>query len=214
MAPSIMKLLKINKEFTASEKMLQDLIKSGDLRKLQTGDILLQENQLIRNIPIILKGSVKVYQTDDDLKEMLLYYLQEGDICIMSFLGGLYNENSKVKAVANEESEVLLIPVQKLGHLTQKYPEWDNYIFRIYHERFLELMEVVNAVAFKKMDERLLDFLTQRARITESHILSLTHEEIANELGTARVVISRLLKEMERKNLVTLGRNQVILIQK
>ncbi len=207
-----MDTLKEIAEFQTSDEFIADLKKHGELKKLKENEILFEENSAIRAIPIIIKGSIKVYQSDDDFKEMLLYYLKEGDTCIMSFLNGLYNETNKLKAVANEESEVLLLPIQKLGLLTKKHPEWIDYIFRIYHQRFQELLDVVNAVAFKKMDERLLQFITKRADVTRSRTIKITHEELANELGTARVVISRLLKQMEKEGLVELGRNKVTLL--
>lgn len=199
-------------EFEASDEFISDLKRYGQLKKLNEGDILFEENTSIRAIPIILKGSLKVYQSDEDFKELLLYYLKEGDTCIMSVLNGLYNENNQLKAVANEKSEVLLLPVQKLGILTKKHPEWIDYIFRIYHQRFQELLDVVNAVAFKKMDERLLRFLKQRSELSGKRSIKLTHEELANELGTARVVISRLLKQMESNGLVRLSRNKITLL--
>lgn len=200
------------KELQPSKEVISELRQTGTMKTLQKGDVLLQEHSAIRSIPIILKGSIKVYQTDDDYREMLLYTLKEGDTCIMSFLGGLYNDVSKIRAVADEESEVLLIPVEKLGILTRKHPEWNNYIFRIYHERFNELLEVVNAVAFKKMDERLLNYIRSQADLTGNSSLEITHEELANELGTARVVVSRLLKQMEKEGLVQLGRNKITLL--
>jgi len=200
------------KELQPSKEVISELRQTGTLKTLQKGDLLLQEHSTIRNIPIILKGSVKVYQTNDDYREMLLYTLKEGDTCIMSFLGGLYNDVSKIRAVSDEESEVLLIPVEKLGILTQKHPEWNNYIFRVYHQRFNELLEVVNAVAFKKMDERLLNYITSQVKLTGNPSLEITHEELANELGTARVVVSRLLKQMEHEGLVQLARNKITLL--
>ncbi|TVR26370.1 MAG: Crp/Fnr family transcriptional regulator [Balneolaceae bacterium] len=200
------------KELQPSKEVISELRQTGTIKILQKGDVLLQEHSTIRNIPIILKGSVKVYQTDDDYREMLLYTLKEGDTCIMSFLGGLYNDVSKIRAVSDEESEVLLIPVEKLGVLTRKHPEWNNYIFRVYHQRFNELLEVVNAVAFKKMDERLLNYITSQVKLTGNPSLEITHEELANELGTARVVVSRLLKQMENEGLVQLGRNKITLL--
>lgn len=200
------------KELQPSKEVISELRQTGTIKILQKGDVLLQEHSTIRNIPIILKGSVKVYQTDDDYREMLLYTLKEGDTCIMSFLGGLYNDVSKIRAVSDEESEVLLIPVEKLGVLTRKHPEWNNYIFRVYHQRFNELLEVVNAVAFKKMDERLLNYITSQVKLTGNTSLEITHEELANELGTARVVVSRLLKQMENEGLVQLGRNKITLL--
>lgn len=199
-------------EFKTSEEFLHDLKRYGQLKKMEQGDILFEENTSIRAVPIILKGSIKVYQSDDEFKELLLYYLKEGDTCIMSVLNGLYNEDNQLKAVANEKSEVLLLPVEKLGMLTMRHPEWINYIFRIYHQRFQELLEVVNAVAFKKMDERLLGYLKKRSDLNNEQSIKITHEELANELGTARVVVSRLLKQMESNGLVRLSRNKIILV--
>jgi CRP/FNR family transcriptional regulator, anaerobic regulatory protein len=199
-------------EFSRSSGLVDELRQYGTVKKLRQGDVLLQEKAWISSIPIILKGSIRVYQTDDDYRELLLYYLREGETCIMSVFGVLYRESSKVRAVANEETEVLLVPADKLGYLGERHPEWINYIFRIYHQRYKEMLDVVNAVAFRNMDERLLHYLQQRAGITGNHEIRITHEELANELGTARVVVSRLLKQMESRGLVQLARNRVTLI--
>lgn len=199
-------------EFKTSDTFIDDLKAYGEIKKLHEGDILFEENTAIRSIPIVLKGSLKVYQSDEDFRELLLYYLKEGATCIMSVLNGLYNETNTLKAVANEESEVLLLPVQKLGVLIKKHPEWVDYIFRIYHQRFQELLDVVNEVAFKKMDERLLQFLKKRSEMSGKRSISITHKELANELGTARVVVSRLLKQMESNDLVKLSRNKITLM--
>ena len=183
----------------------------GNIRRIKKGEVLLQEDAPVYSIPIVLSGAVKVNQMDED-KEMLLYYLKSGDMCIMSFFGGLYDEKSKIKAVAGEDSEVLLIPVNQIGELLKSKPEWTEYIFEVYHRRFNELLDAIGAVAFKKMDERLLSFIRRRAEITGTNELEITHEELARELGTARVVVSRLLKELENKNIVTLGRNRITLV--
>jgi len=183
----------------------------GSIRRIKKGEVLLQEDAPVYSIPIVLSGAVKVNQMDED-KEMLLYYLKSGDMCIMSFFGGLYDEKSKIKAVAGEDSEVLLIPVNQIGELLKSKPEWTEYIFEVYHRRFNELLDAIGAVAFKKMDERLLSFIRRRAEITGTNELEITHEELARELGTARVVVSRLLKELENKNIVTLGRNRITLV--
>jgi CRP/FNR family transcriptional regulator, anaerobic regulatory protein len=196
----------------ADKELISELKTFGSVRTFAEGDVLIEENRAIRDIPIVLEGSVKVFQTDDDLREILLYYLTPGDTCIMSFLGALYNDTSKVRAIVNEKSKILLLPVHHLGELTRHHPEWNSYIFRIYHQRFHELLDVVNAVAFKKMDERLLRYLKKRIEITGSNELAITHEELASELGTARVVVSRLLKQMEKEGLVELGRNKITLL--
>jgi CRP/FNR family transcriptional regulator len=151
-------------------------------------------------------------RTDEDGREILLYYIKAGESCIMSFLGGMHHDTSKVKAVAEEETEILFLPIDKVSLLIKEYPEWLDYIFRLYHKRFEELLEVVNAVAFKKMDERLLNFIKKKCNLTNSRTLNVTHEQLANELGTARTVVSRLLKQMEDEGLVKLGRNNIFLL--
>lgn len=195
---------------TLEENM--DLSDLGITKYFDAGDTIVTEDAPVRSIPIVTSGSVKVMQSDDTYKEMVLYYLQPGETCIMSFLAGLYHDTSKVKAVAEEESEVLFIPVDKVHELIREHPEWLNYIFKIYHKRFIELLNVVDAVAFKKMDERLLQFLQKRCEVMETDTLMMTHDQLAQELGTAREVISRLLKKMEAEGLVRLGRNKIILM--
>lgn len=194
-----------------SKSLWSNLKEAGTGKLIKKGEVLLRENAPVYSIPIVLSGAVKVSQMDED-KEMLLYYLKKGDMCIMSFLGGLYSENSKIKAVAVENSEVLLIPVNQIGKLMKEQPEWTEYIFEVYHHRFNELLEVISAVAFKKMDERLLAFIRRKAEITGTSELEITHEEIARELGTARVVVSRLLKELEKQSVVALSRNRITLV--
>jgi CRP/FNR family transcriptional regulator len=199
-------------EFQASPQMISKILELSVHKTFEEGDVILQENAHIRSIPIVTSGSIRVMRSEGDEKEILLYYIKAGESCIMSFLGGLHNDTSKVRAVAEEKTEILFVPVTKVKELIREYPEWLDYIFRLYHQRFEELLEVVNAVAFKKMDERLLLFLEKKADITQNKILSITHEQLAAELGTARVVVSRLLKQMEVEGLVQLGRNKITLL--
>jgi CRP/FNR family transcriptional regulator len=184
----------------------------GITRSFKAGDEIVSENAPINYIPIVLKGSLKVMQSDDEFREMVMYYLQPGETCVMSFLAALYNDTSKVKAVAEEDTEVVFIQIGKMRELMGKDPKWLNYVFQIYHKRFEELLDVVNAIAFKKMDERLLQFLKKKAEVSGSKDIKITHEQLGQELGTAREVISRLLKQMESEGLVELGRNRITLI--
>lgn len=200
-------------EFKASPEIREKLYEYGTIKKFSEGDVILNEHAYIRAIPIVTSGSIRVIRRDEDGREILLYYITAGESCIMSFLGGMHHDTSKLKAIAEEDTEILFIPVDKVTLLIKEYPEWLDYIFRLYHKRFEELLEVVNAVAFKKMDERLLSFIKKKCILTKSHTLYVTHEQLANELGTARVVISRLLKQMEGEGLVTLGRNKITLVE-
>lgn len=199
-------------DFPYSPEIKEKLVQYGIAKTFQEGDVILNENAHINSIPIVQTGSIRVMRVDEDGREILLYYITAGESCIMSFLGGIHNDTSKVKAIAEEETKILFIPIDKVTLLIKEYPQWLDYIFRLYHKRFEELLEVVNAVAFKKMDERLLDFIKKKSEMTKSKIINITHENLANELGTARVVVSRLLKQMEDEKLVILGRNKITLL--
>ena len=192
--------------------MAAKLFSFGVSKTFSEGETILGENAYIKAIPIVTRGSIRVMRSDEDGRELLLYYIKAGESCIMSFLGGMHQDTSKVKAVAEEETDVLFIPIDKVSALIKEYPEWLDYIFRLYHKRFEELLEVVNAVAFKKMDERLLAFLKKKSELAKSPTISITHETLSSELGTARVVVSRLLKQMEETGLVQLGRNKITLL--
>jgi CRP/FNR family transcriptional regulator len=183
----------------------------GITKNFKAGDVIVSDHTSIHSIPIVLSGSLKVMQSDDEFREMVMYYLQPGETCVMSFLAALYNDTSKVKAVAEEDSEIVFIQIGKMRELMSKDPKWLNYIFQVYHKRFEELLDVVNAIAFKKMDERLLQFLKKKAEVSGSNDIKITHELLGQELGTAREVISRLLKQMESEGLVELGRNRITL---
>lgn len=198
-------------EFRSSPELVKKLYENGISKEYEAGDILMNENSYIRSIPIVMKGSIKVIRTEEDGKEILLYYIKAGESCIMSFLGGLHNETSKVKAEIEEDAEILFLPMDKVSLFIKEYPQWLDYIFRLYHKRFEELLDIVNAIAFKKVDERLLNLLHKKAELNNSKTILTTHEQLANELGTARVVVSRLLKQLEEDGEVQLGRNKITL---
>lgn len=199
-------------EFKSSPELVEKLYKYSVQKNYQAGSIILNENAHIRSIPIVTKGALKVIRTEEDGREILLYYIKAGESCIMSFLGGLHNETSKVKAEVEEDAEILFLPVEQVSLFIKEYPQWLDYIFRLYHKRFEELLEIVNAIAFKKVDERMLALLNKKAELTGNKTLNITHEQLADELGTARVVVSRLLKQLEDTGRVKLGRNKITLV--
>ncbi|MBX3164466.1 MAG: Crp/Fnr family transcriptional regulator [Bacteroidetes bacterium] len=199
-------------EFKSSPELIEKLYQYGAQKNYEAGSLVLNENAHIRAIPIVTKGTLKVIRTEEDGREILLYYIKAGESCIMSFLGGLHNETSKVKAEVEEDAEILFLPVDKVALLIKDYPEWLDYIFRLYHKRFEELLDIINAIAFKKVDERLLSLLHKKSELNKSKVLNITHEQLANELGTARVVVSRLLKQLEENKTLQLGRNKITLL--
>jgi CRP/FNR family transcriptional regulator len=189
-----------------------DVKKSGVVKAYAAGDMILNEESFIRSIPIVLKGSLKVLRTDPDGREILLYYIKPGESCIMSFLGGLHHEVSKVKALAEEDTEILMIPVDKAGEWLKEHPEWTDFMFKLYHQRFEELLELVNLVAFQKLDQRLERLILQKSNLYQNKELNITHQQLADELGTTREVVSRILKQMETQGWIKLGRNKIMLL--
>lgn len=202
----------IKKQFQLSGRLKEELYRHGIQKNYPAGSVIINENSYIRSIPLVTSGLLKVIRTEDDGREILLYYIKAGESCIMSFLGGMHNETSKIRAEVEEDAEILFLPVEKVSLFIKEYPEWLDYIFRLYHKRFEELLEIVNAIAFKKVDERLLELLKKKSSLSGSSSVSVTHEQLANELGTARVVVSRLLKKLEEDGKVELGRNKITLL--
>lgn len=198
--------------FKSNPELLEKLYSNSSVKNFKQGDVILNESSIIRSIPIVIEGSIKVLRTDDDGREILLYYIKEGESCIMSFLGGMHQDVSKVKAEVEEDAEVLFLPVDKLTLFIKEFPQWLDYIFKLYHKRFEELLEVINEVTFKKVDERLLSLLHKKAELTNSKTLIVSHEQLANELATARVVVSRLLKKLEEDEILKLGRNKIVIL--
>ena len=205
--------LKAVEEFRRAPELLEQLYRHSICKTYPPGSAILNENALVRSIPIVVRGVLRVLRTEADGREILLYYIRAGESCVMSFLGGLHNEKSKLRAEVEEEAEILFLPVEKVSLFIREYPQWLDYIFRLYHQRFEELLGIVNAIAFRKVDERLLTLLHKKAEISGNQTLTITHEQLANELGTARVVVSRLLKQLEDAEVVALGRNKITLLQ-
>ncbi len=185
---------------------------SGQIKYFPAETVILDMNAYIRSIPIVISGSIKVIRTDEEGKEILLYYIKPGESCIMSFLAGIHNDTSKIKAIIEEDAEVLLIPVNKASEWIKEFPEWSDFIFGLYQKRFEELLEVVNAVAFQKIDSRLLHLLNQKSSLFHSKEIMVTHQQLADELGIAREAASRVLKQMENEGIISLARNKIILL--
>lgn len=198
----------------SNPELLNEIREKSQIKIFEPGDTLMQENSFIRSIPLLLSGSIKVFREDPDGKEILLYYLQPGDSCVSSLLGGLTNDTSKVKAIVEERSEVLLIPVADSNQWVKTYSEWWEFILRLYNKRFEELLNIVNNIAFSKVDERLLALLKRKQSLhANQNEIQVTHQQLAEELGTAREVVSRLLKQLEREGRIRLGRNRITFIK-
>lgn len=192
--------------------LVESLRAEGTTRFFPVGHVLVEVNQYIKNVPVVLSGSIRVSQVDQEGREILLYYIQPGESCIMSFLGAFCDNTSKIRAVVEEEADVLLLPVAKAVALTRENGAWLEFIFRLYNRRYEELLQVVHAVLTQKMEQRLWEHLRTKARVLHVRELSVTHQQLADELGTAREVVSRVLKQWEREGKVALGRHRISLL--
>ena len=185
-----------------------EIEKNARKRAFKKGETLIKPGDEIIYIPIVLKGSIRVIRQDLDGAEVFLYHLYPGQTCAMSLTCCQSGKKSIIKAVAEDDTEVLQIPVA----LTEdwfKYPEWKAYISNNYNNRFVELMQVIDLIAFSNMDKQLLHYLEERSKALNTRVLEITHQEIADELHAHREAISRLLRTMEQKKLVRLGRNNI-----
>ncbi|MFN8353761.1 MAG: Crp/Fnr family transcriptional regulator [Spirosomataceae bacterium] len=189
--------------------LIEEIAKIGSYMEVSEGHVLMRPGGYIRSVPIILEGSVKILRADEDGREALLYYLGEVDSCAMSLTCCLGRRQSEIMAVVEEKTQLILIPVEKVDEWMCRFQTWKQFVFNIYQRRFEDMLTTIDNVAFRKMDERVLYYLQQKVQSCNCAVISITHEEIANEMATSREVVSRLLKQLERLGKVKLSRNKI-----
>ena len=192
-------------------KLLEAIAQQGIIKEFSPGDILMEPGQFIKSVPIVLEGTIKILRTDMEGKEIFLYYLDKGDTCAVSLTCCSAHMPSEILAVAEEKTTIIAIPVRLHEEWTSTFKQWKEYVAQTYQHRFHEMLRAIDDVAFKKMDQRLLNYLAIKARQFDTKEILTTHQDIARELGTSREVISRLLKQLENEGTVSLGRNKITL---
>lgn len=198
---------------TFEPALIKEMQECGELKHYKEGDIIMDYGKYIRMMPIIVKGTIKVLRKDERGKEILLYYLESSESCSMAYSCCVEAKKSEVKAIAEDDVELIAIPHTKLDEWLCKYPSWKNYIMRSFNERFLELLKSIESIAFHKLDERLISYLREKQRLSGSRLIKVSHYVIADELATSRVVISRLLKQLENDGKILLYRNEIKLLE-
>ncbi len=194
-------------------ELVKALDKNARLVEVKAGETILEIGQTVRTMPIILSGTVKVSRIDEDGKELLLYYVNPNESCAMTFTCCMQQYPSEVQAVAEEDVQMLTIPINFMDKWLVKYPTWKSFVMKTIRNRFHEMLNVIDQIAFQKLDERLVYYLKEKSKVTGSTLINLSHEQIASELATTRVVISRLLKALENDKKVLLYRNQIKLLR-
>ncbi len=194
------------------QELLAEITQVGLLREIPAGFSLIDIGEMIQDMPLVLNGLIKIMREDPEGNELLLYFLERGDTCAVSLSCCLGRKKSQIRAVAEIPTQLITIPVQKMEEWTGKYPSWRGFVFDSYHERLMELFETVDSLAFLDMEGRLFKYLRDKARAIHNDQIQNTHQEIADDLHTSRVVISRLLKKLEKQGKIILNRNNIQLL--
>jgi CRP/FNR family transcriptional regulator len=194
-------------------ELLAEIEKYGTLAKLDKDDLLIDVGAKITQVPLLLNGAVKIVREDKNGDEIVLYFLERGDTCAISFVNCLNHSKSKVRGIAEKESEAIYIPVKKLEEWMGKYKSWREFVIESYSSRLDEMIEAIDTLAFMKMDERLFKYLSDKVKIMRDTTLNTTHQEIAIDLNTSRVVVSRLLKQLENDGKIILHRNKIEVLE-
>lgn len=188
-------------------QLLNAILRQGQVMSVASGKVLMEPGQFIKAVPLLIDGSVKIMRMDDDGKELFLYYLTSGETCALSLTCCTAAKPSEIKAVVEENAKIIFIPIQVHEQFSNEFKQWKDFVSMTYQARFQELLSTLDAVAFKRMDERLMRYIVTKMKQHKANELHTTHQEIANELGTSREVVSRLLKQLEKKKWIELGRN-------
>lgn len=195
-----------------SPDLVSEILSSAIIKEIPKENEILREGEYVKVIPIVLDGLIKVFTRHED-KELLLYYIRPNESCIMSFASSIKNDPSKVFALTEEDTTVLLLPVEKVSNWIKQFPDINALFFQQYNLRYSELLDTLHHVLFDKMDKRLFHYLQEKVRLTNNNPLKISHRQIANELGTAREVVSRTMKKLETEKLVKQHSNSIEILQ-
>lgn len=189
--------------------LVEEVIQSGRLKKVREGQLLISPGAAATQMPLVISGTLRVMREDAEGREIFLYYLEGGDACAMSISCCLGTQISEFKVVAEDEAIVWMVPMQNIDVWMVKYRSFRKFIFDSYHDRFDEMLSTIDSIAFMNMDQRLMKYLLDKKQSSGSFVINKTHEKIAQELNTSRVVVSRLLKKLEREERIELHRNRI-----
>ncbi len=205
----IISLLRQHYPTLTEPKLLEEIQREGTLMEFKAGETIMHTGSYVKLMPLIISGSIKVMREDEQGHELLLYYLKPGQTCSMSFTCCMANKKSEISTLAEEDTLLIAIPIRHLDDWMNRFQSWKNFVMATYDDRLMELVHTIDNIAFKRLDERLEEYLERKCDANESRIIHATHQEVALELNASREAISRLLKKMEREGRLKLGRNLI-----
>ena len=195
------------------EALIDEIVKVATFKEFKADDYLIEIGDYIKSMPLLLHGAIKILREDENGDELLLYFLERGDTCAMTLTCCMGQAKSRIRAIAETDGSLLMIPVEKMEDWLTKYKTWRNFVFDSYNVRLMEMLEAIDTLAFMNLDERLYKYLTDKAKVIGNTEIHNTHQEIAYEMHTSRVVISRLLKALEIEGKIKLHRNKIEILQ-
>ena len=201
--------LKNNYGSLFEDALIHEILQVGTYKEVPAGFKMMEIGSYVKGMPLLVSGAIKIMREDKNGDELLLYYLEKGDTCSMTMTCCMGQTKSEIRAITETDTNLIMIPIQKMEIWTSKYKSWRSFVFESYHSRLNEVLHTIDSIAFDNMDQRLLNYLKEKARVTNDEIIRNTHQEIAYELHSSRVVISRLLKKLENMGKIELHRNYI-----
>lgn len=201
--------LKENFAYQFEAALIEEIGEVGSLIEVKEGEKLIEIGEYLRSMPLLVSGAIKILREDDEGDELLLYFIEKGDTCAMTLTCCLGQARSEIRAIAELDTTLIMIPVQKMEEWMGKYKSWRDFVLASYHTRFMEMLDTIDSIAFMKLDQRLVKYLKDKQKISGDSVINSTHQEIAYELYTSRVVVSRLLKKLENLGKIELNRNNI-----
>ena len=195
------------------EALIDEIVKVATFKEFKADDYLIEIGDYIKTMPLLVNGAIKILREDENGDELLLYFLERGDTCAMTLTCCMGQAKSRIRAIAETDGSLLMIPGEKMEDWLTKYKTWRNFVFDSYNVRLMEMLEAIDTLAFMNLDERLYKYLTDKAKVIGNTEIQNTHQEIAYEMHTSRVVISRLLKALEIEGKIKLHRNKIEILQ-
>lgn len=206
-------LIKQTYEGIFEKALIEEITSVAKIVEFKEGDVLIDIGMYIKTMPLLISGAIKIMREDFDTGELLLYFIEKGDTCSMTLSCCMGDKKSEIRAVAENNGIVAMIPVSKMEEWMSKYKSWRAFVFESYNSRFNEMLAAIDNIAFMNMNERIYHYLLEKSKINNSKTITQTHQEIAYELNSSRVVISRLLKALENDGKIKLNRNSIELLQ-
>lgn len=205
--------LRQNYGYLFEDELLEEINTVGVYKDVPEGSKLIEIGDYIKSMPLLISGAIKIMRDDKKGDELILYFLERGDTCAMTLACCIGDAKSEIRAVAETDAKLVMIPVKKMTEWMGKYKSWQNFILTSYHDRMTELLEAIDTIAFLKMDQRLFKYLRDKAMVNHDDVINVTHQEIAHDLHTSRVVVSRLLKTLEMDGKIELHRNYIKVLE-